>query len=114
MILFILITIRLVFNGLDFLDSLSFRSLLFTFLYTIAALGVLFSKKWDYLLTGGVAVSELSIISVESPGMIVDLGSFATVAVILVLSIFEFYRFEQVAPRKIRRGRHGRRKKARR
>ena len=93
-ILISLSLVRFVFNGLSFLDAFNLRILLFIFLYTAAILGMLFSKRWSYLLTAGTAISEFSIITVTSSEFYV-LGALVTNALLVGFSVWMFYKMEK-------------------
>lgn len=89
-----LLLIRFVLNGLSFLDAFNLRVLLFLFLFAASVLGILFSKRWGYLLAGFTAVSEFSIASVVLDTSLI-LGSLATNGLIVGFSVWMFYKFDK-------------------
>ncbi len=89
-----LLIIRFVLNGLSFLDAFNLRVLLFLFLFTASILGILFSKRWGYLLSSFTAVSEFSIASVVLDTSLI-LGSLATNGMIVAFSVWMFYKFDK-------------------
>ena len=91
-----LLLIRFIFNGLAFLEVFNLRVLLYLLLFAVAIVGIVFSKRWSYLLSSWVAVSEFSIISISTTGISLELGALVIDTLILAFSVWGFYRFEKV------------------
>ena len=100
MILICLSLIRFIFNGIAFMDGFNLRILLFIFLYAASILGMLFSKRWSYLLIGGTAISEASIVAVTlNPSF--QLGTFVINGLIVGFAVWMFYNMEKMkSPRR--------------
>lgn len=99
-ILICLSLIRFIFNGIAFTDGFNLRILLFIFLFAVSVLGMLFSKRWSYLLVAGTAISEVSIIAVTlDPSF--QLGAFVINGFIVGFAVWMFYNMEKIkSPRR--------------